>query len=183
MLPVMFKARRSRFLPVAAALTVGAVFAGLPAEGVAGDRAAFRKSYETGKNYYGFCMFCHAKDGKGTPLGDGRTMAPPLAGSKRVVGNKEIVTRIVLHGLTGKVDEVVYERNGVAMQPPPDLMAKDDEIMAGLLTYIRNSWGNEAGEITAAEVKAIRKKEAGRDKPWTLEELAKAFPEEVKKPE
>lgn len=179
----MFKACRSRVLPVAVALAVGAGPVMLPAEVVPEDRAAYRKSYETGKNYYGFCMFCHAKDGKGTPLGDGRTMAPPLAGSKRVLGNKEVVTRIVLHGLTGKVDGVVYERNGVAMQPPPELMAKDDEIMAGLLTYIRNSWGNEAGEVTPAEVRAIRKEAGGRDQPWTLEELAKVFPDQVKKPE
>lgn len=146
----------------------------------AAEGEAFRKSYATGKNFYGFCMFCHAKNGKGTALEGGRTMAPPLAGSPRVLGRKEVVTRIVLHGLTGKVDGVVYEKNGVAMMPPPELMAKDDEIMAGLLTYIRNSWGNEAGAVTVAEVRAIREEEKNRKKPWTIEELARRFPEEGK---
>ena len=138
--------------------------------------AAFEKSYKVGKNYYGFCMFCHAKNGKGTAMGDGTTMAPPLAGSKRVLGSKEVVTRIVLHGLTGKVDGKIYEKDGVAMMPPPDLMANDDRIVAGLLTYIRNAWGNEASVVTAEDVKRIREAEAGREKQWTLEELAEKFP-------
>ena len=50
----------------------------------------FKKSYKRGKNYYGFCMFCHGRDGKGTRLDAGGTMAPPLAGSPRVLGPKEV---------------------------------------------------------------------------------------------
>ena len=146
------------------------------AQEVPGADAAFRESYKTGKNYYGFCMFCHARNGKGTPLPNGSTMAPPLVASKRVLGSKEVVTRIVLHGLTGKVDGVVYEKDGVAMQPPPSLMVDDDEIVAGLLNYIRNTWGNKAPVSTASEGKLMRDKEAGRGKQWTLEELAKKFP-------
>ena len=62
--------------------------------------------------------------------------------------------------MTGKVDGVNYEKDEVAMKPPPEMMANDDAIMAGLLNYIRNSWGNEAPMITPEEVKAAR--EAGK---------------------
>lgn len=137
---------------------------------------SFKKSYKKGKNYYGFCMFCHGRDGKGTRLDEGGTMTPPLAGSPRVLGPKEVSANILLHGLTGKVDGVIYEKAGVAMKPPPEMMGKDDEIIAGLLNYIRNSWGNKAPIITPADVKAIRKETKGREKPWTIEELAKTFP-------
>jgi mono/diheme cytochrome c family protein len=136
----------------------------------------FKKSYKKGKNYFGFCMFCHASNGKGTVLDQGGTMAPPLAGSPRVLGDKEALARIIMHGLTGPVDGKIYEKNDVAMMPPPPMMLEDDEIIAGILTYIRNSWGNEASEVTVPEVKRIRKAAETRKKPWTIEELAKTFP-------
>lgn len=161
------------------ALAIGALCALLFSPPIKADEAGaefFKKSYKTGKNYYGFCMFCHGRDGKGTRLDEGGTMAPPLAGSPRVLGPKEISANILLHGLTGKVDGVIYEKAGVAMKPPPEMMGQDDEIVAGLLNYIRNSWGNKAPIITPAEVKAIREKSTGRKKPWTIEELATAFP-------
>lgn len=141
----------------------------------------FKKSYEVGRNYYGFCMYCHARNGKGTVLEHGGTLAPPLAGSPRVLGSKEISTRIVLHGLTGKVDGTIYEKNHVAMKPPPGSMATDNRIVTGLLNYIRNTWGNEASAITESDVQKIREKEAKRKKPWTIEELMNLFPTEKKK--
>lgn len=144
---------------------------------------AFKKSYKKGKNYYGFCMFCHGSNGKGTVLDKGGTMAPPLAGSPRVLGNEEALLNIILHGLTGPVDGKIYEVNDVAMKPPPPMMLDDDEILAGILTYIRNSWGNEASEVAVSEVRRIRKAAAARKKPWTIEELAKAFPSKAVKAE
>ena len=148
---------------------------GVNADGPKVDEEAFKKSIKTGKNYYGYCMFCHARDGKGTRLPEGGTMAPPLVGSKRVLGDKEISMRILLNGLTGKVDGVAYEKPGVEMKPPPDLMNRDDAIMAGLLNYIRNSWGNEAPMITPEDIKRTREATANRKKPWTVEELMEKF--------
>ena len=178
---------RSRMMlcqPVAVALVAVFLFPGFGRADEEDPRAseAFQKSYKTGRNYYGFCMFCHARNGRGTPLPEGGTMAPPLVGSKRVLGSKEVVARIVLHGVTGDIDGVQYEKPGLAMKPPPEMMHGDDEIMAGLLNYIRNSWGNEAPPITGAEVKRIREAEAERDKPWTLKELAERFPDAAEEP-
>ena len=138
----------------------------------------FKKSYDIGKNYYGFCMYCHARNGMGTALEKGGTLAPPLAGSPRVLGNKGISIRIVLHGLTGKVDGTIYEKNDIAMKPPPGSMATDDRIVTGLLNYIRNTWGNEAPAVTESDVQKVREKEATRKEPWTIEELMKMFPSE-----
>jgi hypothetical protein len=40
-----------------------------------------------------------------------------------------------------------------------------------VLTYIRQSWGNKASEITAEEVKAVRAQVGSRTQPWTAAEL------------
>ena len=44
--------------------------------------------------------------------------------------------------------------NGVM---PPMGHAKDDEI-AAILTYVRNSWGNEGDPVSVAEVASVRAK-------------------------
>ena len=43
--------------------------------------------------------------------------------------------------------------------------------IAGLVSYIRSTWGNEAGEVTADEVAAVRA-EVGQRPQWIAEELA-----------
>ena len=57
-----------------------------------------------GREYYSqVCIACHGPDGRGTPAPEhnGITLAPPLKGSKRLQGDKEVVVRIVIHGLVG----------------------------------------------------------------------------------
>ena len=46
-----------------------------------------------------------------------------------------------------------------------------DQDMADLLLYIRNSWGNKAGDVTVDQVTQIRAKIADRTAPWTEPEL------------
>jgi len=53
--------------------------------------------------------------------------------------------------------------------------ALSDADLANVLTYIRGSWGNKAGEVTADEIKAIRAG-IGRPQPLSLEQL-NALPE------
>ena len=52
----------------------------------------------------------HGSDGRGAPKpgADGGTIAPPLAGSPRVLGDERATIAIVLHGLQGNVDGVDY---------------------------------------------------------------------------
>ncbi len=92
------------------------------------------------------CLACHQADALGV-----QGMNPPLVKTKFVLGDKATLVKIVLNGLQGvQVDGEDY--HGV-MAPHPDLT---DEQIADVLTYVRNSFGNKAKAITAAEVKAIR---------------------------
>ena len=47
---------------------------------------------------------------------------------------------------------------------------KDVEL-AGVMTYIRGEWGNQAGEVTPARVAEIREATRGFSGPWTAELL------------
>lgn len=92
------------------------------------------------------CLACHQVDAGGVP-----NMNPPLIKTKQVLGNKTALIKIVLNGLKG-VDIDGDSFNGV-MAPHPDLT---DREIADVLTYVRNSFGNKASAVTAAQVKAVR---------------------------
>ena len=111
------------------------------------------------------CMSCHQMNGRGVS-----GVFPPLAGAGWVTGDKGRLIRIVLNGLTGEID-VEGETYSGAMPPWQSFL--DDKQMAALLTYIRSSWGNEASEVTAAEVSKVRAATKERRDPWTQDELMK----------
>jgi len=140
---------------------------------------ADKKIIATGKvNYNAYCFVCHGADGKGTanPATPGKTMGPALANSKRVLGDKDIIIRIVMHGVTGPIDGVDYAPQ---VMIGAKLLGYDDEKIAGILSYIRNNkdWKNEAGMISKEEVAKVRAADKDRATAWTLEELEKKFPE------
>jgi len=54
--------------------------------------------------------------------------------------------------------------------------ALPDADLANILTYIRGSWGNKAGEVTAEDIKAIRASLGARPQAMTAETL-QALPE------
>ncbi len=117
-----------------------------------------------GKQYYdNVCALCHNADGTGKP-----NQAPPLVGSEWALGNPNQMVRIPLAGLSGPVQVKGQEWN-LAM--PAMGAAMTDEQLAGVLTYIRQSWGNKASEITPEQVKAIRAQVGNRTQPWTATEL------------
>jgi mono/diheme cytochrome c family protein len=109
--------------------------------------AGLQASITRGKQVYlEQCLACHQADALGV-----QGMNPPLVKTKFVLGDKATLVKIVLNGMTGKqVDGEDY--HGV-MAPHSDLT---DEQIADVLTYVRNSFGNKAKPVTAAEVKAIR---------------------------
>jgi putative heme-binding domain-containing protein len=123
--------------------------------------------------YKELCYTCHGLDGKGAPLAggpEGATQAPPLAGSSRVLGHRDGVINILLHGLIGPVEGKAY----------PSLMApmgsNNDEWIAAVASYIRNSFGNSASFILPAEVAKARTAAGNRNYPWTVEELQRLLP-------
>ncbi len=109
------------------------------------------------------CAICHGVDGKGLTS----KVAPPLSGSARVNGNKEDLIRIILHGLSGPIEGVSYP----GMMAPQGM--NDDDYIAAVSSYIRNSLGNDASIVTWRDVRDIRNQTVNRETAWTLEELKK----------
>lgn len=111
------------------------------------------------------CVLCHNTDGGGKP-----GQAPPLAKSEWVLGNPNRLIRIPLAGLTGPVTVNGQEYTGLSSMPAMGA-GLNDEDLAAVLTYLRQSWGNSASEITPDQVKAIRAQVGTRTQPWTPAEL------------
>jgi mono/diheme cytochrome c family protein len=116
---------------------------------------------EGASNFKQLCATCHGVDGKGIVS----KLAPPLAGSPRVIGDKDILLNIVVHGLKGPVDNIKYPD---IMQPQKE---HSDQYIASVLSYIRNSFGNKAQVIDNEDVNNLRKTTEDRVTPWTLDEL------------
>lgn len=97
--------------------------------------------------YTQVCLACHMADGGGVPR-----MNPPLSNTAYVLGDKTALIKIVLNGFKEDVEinGKTYSNN---MTPHADLT---DQQIADVLTYVRNSFGNKASEVTADEVKKVR---------------------------
>lgn len=126
------------------------------------------KIWVKGRDYYlQTCIACHGEDGKGAPTPEKiGTLAPSLAGSKKLMGDEALVCRIVLHGLVGPNDGGKTYPGEMA-----GLKSLDDLWLSSILTYARNDFGNRAPIIEPADVAKIRQETVTRNKPFTLAEL------------
>jgi mono/diheme cytochrome c family protein len=125
-----------------------------------------------GAIYTELCYSCHGDDGRGTPTpgaAAGSTLAPSLAGSPRVNGHRDYVIKSLLHGLTGPIDGKSYPQVMVAMG------SNNDQWVADITSYIRNSFGNTGTLATPADVARVRATTAARG-PWTSAEIAASLP-------
>jgi len=93
------------------------------------------------------CMSCHQSKGEGVAQA-----FPPLAISDYLMADKKRAINILLHGLEGNIKVNGQTYNSIM----PKLTLNDEEI-ANILTYVRNSWGNKGDQVLANEVKALRK--------------------------
>ena len=101
---------------------------------------------EKGKRVYNqTCFACHQATGLGLP-----GVFPPLAKSDYLMSDKERAIRGVIKGQSGEMTVNGQKYNGVM----PPVMINDEQI-AQVLTYIRNSWGNEGDIVTVDEVKRV----------------------------
>ena len=101
-----------------------------------------------GKASFIVCTGCHGQNG------EGGVIAPPLAGSEWVTGPISNLIRIQLRGLQGPITVAGKEYNmpgGMAA-----LSYQTDDQIAGVLTYIRNSFGNKASSVKPEQVAALR---------------------------
>lgn len=110
------------------------------------------------------CAACHQPNGQGTP-----GLFPPLAGAEWVLeSDPGRIIRIVLDGMSGPVTVKGQTYNNVM---PPWRPTLNDEEIAQVLTYIRQTWGNNAASVTTEQVAEVRKATEGRTTTWTAEEL------------
>ncbi len=116
------------------------------------------------------CVSCHG------PNGAGVAPNPPLADSEWVDGpefSEKRLVAILLKGLKGPVSVKGTTYNGAM---PPWGQALKPRQIAGVATYIRQSFGNKGtGEITEAQVVAAKKEFADQTSEWTIEQI-KAIP-------
>lgn len=104
------------------------------------------------------CAACHQATGLGLP-----GTFPPLAGSEWVKADAQVITRIVLFGVNGKLKVGGQNYQG---QMPTFGAILDDQKLASVLTYVRSQWGNQASPVTAEFVAQIREAEKERRQPW-----------------
>ena len=144
----------------------------LPAAGGAGGATEELPLIALGEKIYSRnCAVCHQPTGVGQP-----GAVPPLAGSEWVDGSEASEKRalaILLRGLNGPINVKGNTFNSPAMQGFGAQMKPRE--LAGVLTYIRQAWGNKAGEVTEAQVVAAKKAFADKVGPYTEAEI-KAIP-------
>ncbi|MEZ0540389.1 PVC-type heme-binding CxxCH protein [Fibrella arboris] len=132
--------------------------------------------FNLGKTIYakeGYCTTCHQPDGKGLAASG----FPPLTGTNWVSGNQERLIKIALNGLMGPIEVVGKTYPGQVPMTPFGGLLKDNEI-AAVLTYVRNSFGNNASAITPDQVKKVRAATASKVDFYSPDQLLKAHPME-----
>lgn len=117
-------------------------------------KGAERELFIKGKEIYareGYCNTCHQPGGLGLPPSG----FPPLAGTHWVEGNEERLIKAVLKGLQGPIEVLGVKYPGQVPMTPFEGLLNDNDV-AAVLTYVRNSFGNKASAITPDKVKEVR---------------------------
>jgi cytochrome c oxidase cbb3-type subunit 2 len=136
-------------------------FAGGESQTETGDDAMLARGRVV---YSSLCGVCHGSDGLGKP-----GQVPPLAGSEWVNAHDvQRVTRIALAGLNGKIQVESRDWN-LSMSAMGAALSDAD--LAAVLTFIRQSWGNQAGAVTADDVTAVRAAVGAHPQPMTGDQL------------
>ena len=116
-------------------------------------RPKWRKLRKGEAIYQELCYACHGYAGTGMPLDGappGATIGPPLAGSRDVLDHRDTIVHILLNGLAGPVSGKDY----VAQMVPMD--SNNDQWIASIASYVRNSFGNRGTMVSPAEVAKLR---------------------------
>ena len=107
-----------------------------------------QESMKRGKEVYLLhCQNCHMENGQGM-----EGVNPPVAKTTYLKDAKKNIG-IILNGQSG--ENTVNGKKYNAIMNPMNYL--DDEQVADVLNYIRNSWGNKYPIVTPAQVKAERK--------------------------
>ena len=121
----------------------------------------------------GHCVTCHQANGQGLPAAG----FPPLDGTRWVNGSTERLIKLTLNGLHGPINVKGNTYPGfVPMTQFKGLL--NDEELAAVLTYVRNSFGNKASAISQDEVRRTRDETKQKSGFWSPAELEKLHPAE-----
>ena len=134
---------------------------------------AGQEQYLAGQQIFlreGYCVTCHQANGKGLD-----PAFPSLAGSPWVTQDSERLIKLTLYGLTGPLEVNGKKYDGQVPMTPFGGMLNDNDI-AAVLTFVRNSFGNNAAPIQSADVQKVRAKNPGRMMLYNSEELLKEHP-------
>lgn len=136
-------------------------------------KGAAAKAFVAGAEIYSrdaHCKTCHQADGKGLDAAG----FPPLANSEWVSGSEERLIKLTLHGMHGPIEVAGKKYPGLVPMTPWAGMLNDDEI-AAVLTYVRNTFGNKADPVDPNSVKKVRAATGTRGF-YSPEELLKMHP-------
>jgi nitrite reductase (NO-forming) len=101
-----------------------------------------------GKNVFeSNCLACHQASGEGIP-----NAFPPLAKSDFLNADHDRAIGILLNGRSGPI--TVNGKNFDSVMPA---IALNNDQIANVLTYVLNSFGNNGGQVTPAQVNKQRK--------------------------
>lgn len=123
----------------------------------------------------GYCITCHQPDGKGLP----QSGFPPLTNNNWVIGSQDRLIKLVLKGMYGPITVQGKKYPGQVPMTGFGAMLKDDEV-AAVITYVRNSFGNTASAVSAAQVKQVRTATKSKTGFYSPEELLKQHAMEKK---
>lgn len=132
--------------------------------------------YAQGKAIYareGFCSTCHQPNGFGLQSSG----FPPLAASEWVNQSPDRLIKLTLKGLVGPIQVKGVQYPGQVPMTPYENMLKDEEI-AAVLSYVRNSFGNQSGFISPKDVQRVRALDRDKKDFYTAEALLKLHPHE-----
>lgn len=109
---------------------------------------ALKKSMESGKSLYSaVCQACHMNSGQGIP-----SVFPPLAKSDYLMKDLDRSIQNLIEGLSGEITV-----NGTKYNQVMPASGLDDQDIADVLNYVRNSWGNESESmVTKQNVAKVR---------------------------
>ena len=137
---------------------------------------AQQKTYEQGKSIFSrdaHCITCHQPNGQGLA-----GIYPPLTNKEWINGSEERLIKIALKGLWGPL-EVEGKRFDPTKGVPPMMgfgPLLNDQELASVLTYVRQSFGNDFDPVSPDTVKKVRKATEVRANFYMVEDLMKEHP-------
>lgn len=141
----------------------------LPAKAVATSTTQEVNQPTQGRDLFlAHCASCHQHNGAGIAQA-----IPPLAQSPYVAAQPKVLISIILLGISGEITVAGQTYNG---RMPTFGHNLNDEQVAAIASYVRQSWNNEASAITAVQVSEQRQQLASRATPWAgSQELVSTF--------